>query len=208
MCIRDSLVTGFGQRQRGARTFPICGFVEHDDALAGPGGARHHVFGADRISTFDAGQCIMFRHGALEGLAIGERAGGDNDFIGADGLGLFGIERRVEHHLHLQLVQLALEPVEIVEDLLAAGLVLTGGASLLPGLTEMAEQVFDMPVRLGNPVGVGGLSDVANSPAFAVGVGLIIYGSKNLSSDSVYRKTGNAFSEFLKTVKKWFLEFF
>jgi len=65
-----------------------------------------------------------------------------------------------------------------------------------------------MPVRLGNPVGVGGLSDVANSPAFAVGVGLIIYGSKNLSSDSVYRKTGNAFSEFLKTVKKWFLEFF
>jgi len=52
------------------------------------------------------------------------------------------------------------------------------------------------------------LSDVANSPAFAVGVGLIIYGSKNMSSDSVYRKTGNVFSELFKTIKKWFLDFF
>ena len=94
------------------------------------------------------------------------------------------------------------------EDLLAAGIVLTGGSSLLPGINEMAEQIFDMPVRLGCPAGIGGLSDVANSPAFAVGVGLIVYGSKNIPGDSVYRKTGNAFGEYFKTLKKWFLEFF
>ena len=94
------------------------------------------------------------------------------------------------------------------EDLLAAGIVLTGGSSLLPGINEMAEQIFDMPVRRGCPSGVGGLSDVANSPAFAVGVGLIVYGSKNIPSDSVYRKTGNVFGEWFKTLKKWFLEFF
>jgi len=94
------------------------------------------------------------------------------------------------------------------EDLLAAGIVLTGGTALLPGITEMAEQIFDLPVRRGYPTGVGGLSDVANTPAFAVGVGLILYGSRNVPGDSVYRRTGNVFSEFFKTLKKWFVEFF
>jgi cell division protein FtsA len=65
-----------------------------------------------------------------------------------------------------------------------------------------------MPVRRGYPIGVGGLTDVANSPAFAVGVGLIIYGSKNATGDSVYSKTGNVFGNWLKAIKKWFLEFF
>jgi len=94
------------------------------------------------------------------------------------------------------------------EDLLAAGLVLTGGAALLPGANEMAEQIFDMPVRLGVPTGVGGLSDVANAPTFAVAVGLIIHGSKKGSSKANYGKTGNAFGDYLKTAKKWFLQFF
>jgi len=94
------------------------------------------------------------------------------------------------------------------EDLLAAGVVLTGGTSLLSGINELAEQVFDMPVRKGIPTGVGGLSDVVNSPAYATGVGLIFYGSKQLSGDSIYRKTGNIFGNMMKTAKKWFLEFF
>ncbi|MEN6360130.1 MAG: cell division protein FtsA, partial [Smithella sp.] len=102
------------------------------------------------------------------------------------------VEPRMDEILNMALKEIVRSGYE---DLLAAGLVLTGGASLLPGINEMAEQIFDMPVRRGCPVGVGCLSDVANSPAFAVGVGLIIYGSKNISSDSVYRKTGNIFSE-------------
>lgn len=115
------------------------------------------------------------------------------------------VEPRMDEILNMALKEIVRSGYE---DLLAAGLVLTGGASLMPGINEMAEQIFDMPVRRGCPVGVGGLSDVANSPAFAVGVGLIIYGSKNISSDSVYRKTGNIFSELFKTIKKWFLDFF
>jgi cell division protein FtsA len=115
------------------------------------------------------------------------------------------VEPRMDEILNMALKEIVRSGYE---DLLAAGLVLTGGASLLPGINEMAEQIFDMPVRRGCPVGVGGLSDVANSPAFAVGVCLIIYGSKNISSDSVYRKTGNIFSELFKTIKKWFLDFF
>ena len=62
----------------------------------------------------------MFRQGALEGLAIGQRARRHDDFIGAEGLGFLAVKRRVEQHLHLQLGQLALEPVEVVDDLVAA----------------------------------------------------------------------------------------
>jgi cell division protein FtsA len=56
---------------------------------------------------------------------------------------------------------------------LAAGVVLTGGSSLLDGMSELAEQVFDLPVRVGHPGGVGGLSEVVADPRFATGVGLL-----------------------------------
>jgi cell division protein FtsA len=94
------------------------------------------------------------------------------------------------------------------EDMLAAGVVLTGGTSLLYGINELAEQVFDMPARRGNPTGVGGLSDVVNSPAHVVGVGLIIYGSKQLADDSLYGKKSSLFGNMTRTIKKWISEFF
>ena len=94
------------------------------------------------------------------------------------------------------------------EDLLAAGVVLTGGTSLLYGITELAEQIFDMPTRKGIPIGIGGLSDIVNSPAHAIGVGLIIYGNSQLDSDSIYRNTTNVFGKMIRTAKKMFSEFF
>lgn len=94
------------------------------------------------------------------------------------------------------------------EDLLAAGVVLTGGTSLLQGINELAEQVFDMPARRGNPTGVGGLSDVVNSPAHTVGVGLIVYGSKQLEGESVYGKKTNIFGKMTRSIKKWISDFF
>ena len=60
------------------------------------------------------------------------------------------------------------------EDILAAGVVLTGGTALLEGITELAEQIFNMPVRRGRPTGIGGLNDVVNSPMYATGVGLVL----------------------------------
>ena len=62
------------------------------------------------------------------------------------------------------------------EDLLPAGIVLTGGATSLPGTTELAERVFGMPSRRGVPRDVGGLSDVVASPAYSTGVGLVKWG--------------------------------
>jgi len=115
------------------------------------------------------------------------------------------VEPRMEEILNLALKEIVRSGYE---DLLAAGVVLTGGTALLSGINEMAEQIFDMPVRRGNPTGVGGLCDVVNSPAYTVGVGLIVYGSKQIAGDSVYRKTGNIFGNMARTIKKWLVEFF
>ena len=64
------------------------------------------------------------------------------------------------------------------EDLLASGAVITGGATQLPGMAELAEEILGIPVRAGVPKGVGGLADVVKTPAFATGVGLVQYGAK------------------------------
>ena len=63
------------------------------------------------------------------------------------------------------------------EEMLGAGVVLTGGGSLLDGLPELGERVFQLPVRRGAPIGVGGLVEVVGSPVYATAVGLAIYGS-------------------------------
>ncbi|MBN1655763.1 MAG: cell division protein FtsA [Deltaproteobacteria bacterium] len=67
-------------------------------------------------------------------------------------------------------------------DMLASGVVITGGATLLDGMPEMAEHIMGIPVRRGNPIGVGGLVDVIKSPAYATAVGLIKYGANQLRS--------------------------
>jgi cell division protein FtsA len=94
------------------------------------------------------------------------------------------------------------------EELLAAGVVLTGGTALLEGISELAEKIFDMPARRGIPSGVGGMTDIVNSPAHVIGVGLIIYGHKQLGGDSIYRRASGVFGNMARTVKKMFSEFF
>ena len=94
------------------------------------------------------------------------------------------------------------------EDILAAGVVLTGGAALLEGITELAEQIFNMPVRRGRPTGIGGLNDMVNSPMYATGVGLVLYGSKHISKNAFIQGSGSLFVNMFKKIKKWFLEFF
>ena len=65
------------------------------------------------------------------------------------------------------------------EDLIAAGVVLTGGASRIPGCVELGERIFQMPVRLGLPQYVNGLADVQDNPIYATAVGLLIHGHQN-----------------------------
>ncbi|KAF3981606.1 MAG: cell division protein FtsA [Methylococcales symbiont of Hymedesmia sp. n. MRB-2018] len=65
------------------------------------------------------------------------------------------------------------------EDLVAAGMVLTGGSSKVKGLVELAEEIFHMPVRMGMPQHVTGLTDVVQNPVYSTGVGLLLYGSEH-----------------------------
>lgn len=64
------------------------------------------------------------------------------------------------------------------EDMLAAGLVFTGGTSKMEGVAELAEEIFHMPVRVGMPYEVSGLVDIVRNPTYSTGVGLLLYGMK------------------------------
>jgi cell division protein FtsA len=64
------------------------------------------------------------------------------------------------------------------EDLVAAGIVLTGGTAKMEGVVELAEEIFHMPVRLSRPQGVSGLTDVINNPIYSTAVGLLLYAAK------------------------------
>jgi len=86
---------------------------------------------------------------------------------------------------------------------LNSGIVITGGGSLLEGMTEIAERIFDLPVRVGKPTGVGGLIDVINSPVYSTAVGLIIYGYR---TREMKRDRFNARRRW--SFKHWFNEMF
>ncbi len=68
-----------------------------------------------------------------------------------------------------------------VKPLITAGVVLTGGTAMLTNIVELAEQIFDLPVRIGYPRKIGGVTDIVNTPQCATGVGLVVYGMKSES---------------------------
>jgi cell division protein FtsA len=95
------------------------------------------------------------------------------------------------------------------EERLAAGIVLTGGTSLLNGVSELSEQIFNMPVRCGVPTGIGGVAEIVNSPLYATAIGLILQGSRVRTKNIL--KKGEATTSIKglnKKLQKWFSEFF
>ncbi len=89
------------------------------------------------------------------------------------------------------------------EDLVAAGIVLTGGASKMEGVIDLAEEIFHMPVSLGSPRGVAGLKDIVRNPVYATGVGLLQYG-KLREDEQPKRGRGLRRSGLFARVRKWF----
>ncbi|MEW6326070.1 MAG: cell division protein FtsA [Thermodesulfobacteriota bacterium] len=90
------------------------------------------------------------------------------------------------------------------KELVAAGLIITGGSALLEGIPEMAEQVFNLPTRVGYPKGVTGLVDVINSPMYATAVGLLIYGLNNEPERKFRIRDEHIFNRVTNRMKKWF----
>ncbi len=91
------------------------------------------------------------------------------------------------------------------EDMIAAGIVLTGGASKMEGAAELAEEIFHMPVRLGAPIGVSGLAEVVRNPIHATGVGLLIYAREALTEGRASESPkAMGFKDMFQRMRRWF----
>ena len=95
-------------------------------------------------------------------------------------------------------------------DLLASGLVITGGTTLLEGICEAAEQVTGLPVRCGVPFGFGGMKDMVANPIYATGAGLVNYGSTFADEkESIFRvREERVFDKVFSRMSDWFKEVF
>lgn len=93
-----------------------------------------------------------------------------------------------------------------MERAVVSGVVITGGTALLDEIVEVAESIFNFPVRLGRPRGIKGLVDVVNNPMYATGVGLVLYGAKNRAAKKMAIGSPNIFSRIVSRMKRWFRE--
>ncbi|NKB38914.1 MAG: cell division protein FtsA [Gammaproteobacteria bacterium] len=90
------------------------------------------------------------------------------------------------------------------ESLIAAGIVLTGGSSKMEGAVDLAEEIFHMPVRIGMPQHVSGLADVVRNPIYATGVGLLLFGQRQVQTSSNSPRVNNGVKGLLERMKSWF----
>jgi len=111
------------------------------------------------------------------------------------------LEPRVEEIFTL--IDQEIERTEL-KELLASGVVITGGSALLPGIAEIADQVFQLPTRIGFPQRISGLVDVVNGPMFATAVGLVLYGMEHQSQKKFRIRDGNIFNRVTLRMKSWF----
>jgi cell division protein FtsA len=94
-----------------------------------------------------------------------------------------------------------------LEDKIPSGLVLTGGCAALAGIGDLAEEIFEAPVRIGQPWRVGGLQDVVKSPMYATGVGLVLYGQAQAQGRGVSRfriRDESIFRRVRQRMRDWF----
>lgn len=112
----------------------------------------------------------------------------------------------VEPRYH-ELFELVLDEIRHVgldEQQLAAGIVLTGGAAKMEGVAEFAEGIFQVPVRVGAPIKVRGLTDYINDPTYATAVGLLHYGREEMQLSSKEKRSGDGVSGLWSRVQSWF----
>lgn len=91
------------------------------------------------------------------------------------------------------------------EDLIPGGIVLTGGSSKIEGAVDLAEEIFHMPVRLGSPQGISGLTDVVRNPIYSTAVGLLLYGQRmEKDGTSARALAGVGEVNWVERFKNWF----
>lgn len=129
-----------------------------------------------------------------------------------------GVDGREPRQLSLQTLAEVIEPrvVELyefvlnelrrsgMEEMIASGIVITGGSAMMKGMVELGEEIFHMPVRLGLPRNVSGLSGVVGNPRFATGVGLVLMGKQQMERELWGQMEGHSLGQILERMKAWF----
>ncbi len=155
---------------------------------------------------------IKVRHGCAMAAMVGAE-----ETIEVPGVG--GRKARVVARRHLaEIIEPRVEEIfsliqsEVMksgyQSLLSGGVVITGGTTLLEGMPEMAEFIFEMPVKRGLPLRIGGLKDVVNSPKFATGVGLLRYGARNLQKSKFPIRDRNIYEKVRGSMRSWIRDLF
>lgn len=111
------------------------------------------------------------------------------------------LEPRVEEILTI--VDTEIQKTGLKSDL-TSGVVITGGSSLLPGIAEIADQIFQQPTRIGYPKGITGLVDAVHSPMYATAVGLVLYGAEHMPSRQFRIRDRNIFHRVGSRMRSWF----
>jgi cell division protein FtsA len=93
-------------------------------------------------------------------------------------------------------------------EFLSAGIVLTGGTTLLPGMVELGEFLFEVPMKRGVPLRFGGLKDIINSPKFSTGVGLLRYGADQVSRNQGAPSELGLMNKMSGTMRTWLKDLF
>jgi cell division protein FtsA len=91
-----------------------------------------------------------------------------------------------------------------LEEMIASGIVITGGSAMMKGMVELGEEIFHMPVRQGLPRYVGGLSEVVSNPRYATGVGLLLIGKRQVAQQIQVSLDANSFGRIFERMKSWF----
>jgi cell division protein FtsA len=121
-------------------------------------------------------------------------------------------ERQVSRQLLASIIQprveeimgLAFREVQDFSDLMAAGIVLTGGTANLKGIVELSEDITKLPVRVGKPTGISGLVNMVDDPKFATGVGLVMYGLQQDTEEARFHgDESSIFNKVLEHMKQW-----
>jgi cell division protein FtsA len=129
-----------------------------------------------------------------------------------------GVDGRDPRQLSVQTLAEVIEPrvVELyefvlgelrrsgMEEMIASGIVITGGSAMMRGMVELGEEIFHMPVRLGLPRYVGGLSEVVGNPRYATGVGLVLMGKQQVERHIQGQMQATSIGQVFQRMKSWF----
>ena len=129
-----------------------------------------------------------------------------------------GVDGREPRQLSIQTLAEVIEPrvVELYEfvqqelrrsgneEMIASGIVITGGSAAMRGMVELGEEIFHTPVRLGMPRYVGGLSEVIGNPRYATGVGLVLMGKQQLERQLMGQMQSSSIGRIFEKMKSWF----